>query len=84
MLVLFVLMTPVKETSKINIFVWCIFLFGVYLMSLFYAFLSVDSKAIDVNARIDEQTMQQLKDLGLFGQQIPQEYGEIRALFMCI
>ena len=51
-------------------------------MSLFYDFLSVDSKAIDVNARIDKQTMQQLKDLGLFGQQIPQEYGEIRALFI--
>ncbi|KAL8589389.1 hypothetical protein ACOMHN_021541 [Nucella lapillus] len=36
---------------------------------------SVDSKAIDVDAKIPEETMQGLKDLGLFGQQIPQEYG---------
>ncbi|XP_071082793.1 complex I assembly factor ACAD9, mitochondrial-like isoform X1 [Haliotis cracherodii] len=35
----------------------------------------VDSKAIDTNAEIPDDTMQQLKDLGLFGQQIPQEYG---------
>ena len=37
---------------------------------------SVDSKAIDVNAKIDEKTLQGLKDLGLFGQQVPEEYGK--------
>nr|KAG5700843.1 hypothetical protein BaRGS_024229 [Batillaria attramentaria] len=36
---------------------------------------SVDSKAIDVNAKIPEETLQAIKELGLFGQQIPQEYG---------
>lgn len=35
----------------------------------------IDSKAIDYNAKIDDVTMQGLKDLGLFGQQIPQQYG---------
>lgn len=35
----------------------------------------VDSKQIDINAKIDEATLQGLKDLGLFGQQIPEEYG---------
>ena len=41
-----------------------------------YFLLSVDSKAIDYNAKIDDVTMQGLKDLGLFGQQIPQQYGK--------
>lgn len=36
---------------------------------------SVDSKAIDVAAKIPEETLQGLKELGLFGQQIPQDYG---------
>ncbi|XP_072026164.1 complex I assembly factor ACAD9, mitochondrial-like [Amphiura filiformis] len=35
----------------------------------------VDSKAIDVNAEIDQKTLQGLKDLGLFGQQVPEQYG---------
>eukprot|EP00057_Strongylocentrotus_purpuratus_P004073 XP_003727954.1 PREDICTED: acyl-CoA dehydrogenase family member 9, mitochondrial [Strongylocentrotus purpuratus] len=35
----------------------------------------VDSTAIDVNAKIDEKTLQGLKDLGLFGQQVPEDYG---------
>nr|XP_054752313.1 complex I assembly factor ACAD9, mitochondrial-like [Lytechinus pictus] len=35
----------------------------------------VDSKTIDVNAKIDEKTLQGLKDLGLFGQQVPEDYG---------
>ncbi|XP_078001091.1 complex I assembly factor ACAD9, mitochondrial-like [Glandiceps talaboti] len=35
----------------------------------------VDSKAIDVNGVIDEKTLQGIKDLGLFGQQIPEDYG---------
>ncbi|KAK7488577.1 hypothetical protein BaRGS_00020194 [Batillaria attramentaria] len=35
----------------------------------------MDSKAIDVNAKIPEETLQAIKELGLFGQQIPQEYG---------
>ncbi|CAI9553291.1 unnamed protein product, partial [Staurois parvus] len=35
----------------------------------------VDSKAIDQNAKIPPETMKGLKDLGLFGMQIPEEYG---------
>lgn len=35
----------------------------------------LDSTSIDVNAKISDETLQQLKDLGLFGQQIPEEYG---------
>lgn len=51
-----------------------------YMLIMFklwmYFLLSVDSKAIDYNAKIDDVTMQGLKDLGLFGQQIPQQYGK--------
>lgn len=35
----------------------------------------LDSKSIDVNAKIPDEVLQSLKDLGLFGQQIPEEYG---------
>lgn len=35
----------------------------------------VDSKKIDIEAKIDPETLQGLKDLGLFGMQIPEEYG---------
>ncbi|XP_041348234.1 complex I assembly factor ACAD9, mitochondrial-like isoform X2 [Gigantopelta aegis] len=35
----------------------------------------IDSRSIDSEAVIPEKTMQQLKDFGLFGQQIPVEYG---------
>lgn len=35
----------------------------------------VDSKKIDVDAKIPDETLQQVKDLGLFGQQIPHVYG---------
>ncbi|XP_073498835.1 complex I assembly factor ACAD9, mitochondrial isoform X1 [Phyllobates terribilis] len=35
----------------------------------------VDSKAIDQNAKIPPETLNGLKDLGLFGMQIPEEYG---------
>ncbi|XP_064633148.1 complex I assembly factor ACAD9, mitochondrial-like [Lineus longissimus] len=35
----------------------------------------LDSKSIDENAKIPDETLQQIKDLGLFGQQIPPEYG---------
>ncbi|XP_063796662.1 complex I assembly factor ACAD9, mitochondrial [Pseudophryne corroboree] len=35
----------------------------------------VDSKAIDHNAKIPPETLKGLKDLGLFGMQIPEEYG---------
>ncbi|PVD25321.1 hypothetical protein C0Q70_15821 [Pomacea canaliculata] len=38
-------------------------------------YFTVDSRQIDINAKIPEETMQGLKDLGLFGQQIPVEYG---------
>ena len=36
---------------------------------------SVDSKSIDEKAKIPDETMQDLKNLGLFGLQIPEEYG---------
>lgn len=36
---------------------------------------SVDSKKIDVEGKIPEETLEGLKELGLFGQQIPTEYG---------
>ncbi|XP_062606402.1 complex I assembly factor ACAD9, mitochondrial-like isoform X2 [Saccostrea cucullata] len=36
---------------------------------------ALDSKSIDVNAKIPDEVLQSLKDLGLFGQQIPEEYG---------
>lgn len=36
---------------------------------------ALDSKSIDVNAKISEETLQEVKDLGLFGQQIPEEHG---------
>ncbi|NWR77223.1 ACAD9 dehydrogenase, partial [Centropus unirufus] len=35
----------------------------------------VDSKKIDRDAKIPPETLQGLKDLGLFGMQIPEEYG---------
>ncbi|XP_072928259.1 complex I assembly factor ACAD9, mitochondrial isoform X2 [Hemitrygon akajei] len=35
----------------------------------------VDSKNIDLDAKIPSETMRGLKELGLFGQQIPEEYG---------
>ncbi|XP_033102473.1 complex I assembly factor ACAD9, mitochondrial-like [Anneissia japonica] len=35
----------------------------------------VPSKEIDLAAKIDDKTMQALKEMGLFGQQIPEEYG---------
>ncbi|XP_055504175.1 LOW QUALITY PROTEIN: complex I assembly factor ACAD9, mitochondrial [Leucoraja erinacea] len=35
----------------------------------------VDSKKIDLDAKIPTETMKGLKELGLFGQQIPEEYG---------
>ena len=38
--------------------------------------ISVDSKAIDQDAKIPDETLKQLGELGLFGQQIPHEYGK--------
>jgi len=35
----------------------------------------VDSPAIDRDATIPDNVLQQLKDFGMFGLQIPQEYG---------
>jgi acyl-CoA dehydrogenase family protein 9 len=37
--------------------------------------LSVDSKAIDQAASIPAEVLDVIKELGLFGQQIPLEYG---------
>ena len=42
----------------------------------------MDSTAIDVNAKIDEKTLQGLKDLGLFGQQVPEDYGNNLSLLI--
>lgn len=36
---------------------------------------SVDSKKIDVDGKIPKETLDGLKELGIFGQQIPTEYG---------
>lgn len=36
----------------------------------------VDSKKIDQDAKIPQETLNGLKSLGLFGMQIPEEYGE--------
>ena len=36
---------------------------------------SIDSKKIDAEAKIPKETLEGLKELGLFGQQIPVEYG---------
>ncbi len=38
-------------------------------------YVPVDSKSIDENAKIPDEVLQQLKNLGLFGQQIPVQYG---------
>lgn len=35
----------------------------------------MDSARIDREAKIPEETVQGLKELGLYGQQVPQEYG---------
>ncbi|KAG1686089.1 Acyl-CoA dehydrogenase family member 9, mitochondrial [Nymphon striatum] len=37
--------------------------------------IEIDSKAIDANAEIPKETLQGLKDLGLFGLQVPEQYG---------
>ena len=36
----------------------------------------MDSKSLDANAEIPSDVLQQLKDFGLFGMQIPAEYGK--------
>ena len=41
-------------------------------------YLTVDSGQIDKDAKIPNDVMEGLKELGLFGLQIPEEYGEIR------
>lgn len=40
--------------------------------------LTVDSRRIDQEGRIPEETLEKLKALGLFGMQVPEEYGEQR------
>ena len=40
-------------------------------------YLKVDSGQIDKDAKIPNDVMEGLKELGLFGLQIPEEYGEI-------
>jgi len=42
---------------------------------MFIFSIAVDSKSIDVNSEIPPAVIQQLKDFGLFGLQIPEEYG---------
>jgi len=44
----------------------------------------VDSQAIDRDATIPDDVIQQLKDSGLFGLQIPLEYGKHRFTLLMI
>ena len=44
--------------------------------SILMNFFVVDSKSIDENANIPVEVLQALKDLGLFGMLVPQEYGK--------
>lgn len=39
--------------------------------------ISVDSKKIDHEAKIPPETLDGLKELGLFGIQVPEEYGKM-------
>jgi alkylation response protein AidB-like acyl-CoA dehydrogenase len=55
---------------------------GVYSVTVIYIFIiitiiitKVDSAKIDQDAKIPEDVMGGLKELGLFGLQIPEEYG---------
>lgn len=43
----------------------------------------VDSKKIDEEAKIPPETLDGLKALGLFGIQIPEEYGKTRLSVSC-
>ena len=47
----------------------------ILLLHQFSHVFSVDSKSIDANAKIPDDVLQQVKDLGLFGLQIPLEFG---------
>ncbi|OWK02395.1 hypothetical protein Celaphus_00010675, partial [Cervus elaphus hippelaphus] len=40
-----------------------------------YFLLAVDSRKIDQEGRIPDETLEKLKSLGLFGTQVPEEYG---------
>ena len=47
-----------------------------YAYNLYHVLpISVDSKGIDQNAKIPDEVLQQIKDLGLFGLLIPEEHG---------
>ncbi|KAK1339573.1 hypothetical protein QTO34_018126 [Cnephaeus nilssonii] len=41
-----------------------------------YFFLAVDSRKIDQEGKIPTETLEKLKSLGLFGMQVPEEYGK--------
>jgi acyl-CoA dehydrogenase family protein 9 len=45
------------------------------LYNTFRFSFAVDSKKIDATGHIPQETLDQLKAFGLFGQQIPEEYG---------
>ena len=47
----------------------------IHDLSFVALFIIVDSKKQDEEAKIPDETLQTLKDLGLFGMQVPQEYG---------
>lgn len=47
----------------------------LFKVFIYFSYLTVDSKAIDELGKIPEQTLEALKALGLFGLQIPIEYG---------
>ena len=62
-----------KQTNKTYFIYYKSNVLCCYLLKL--CLFSVDSKAIDAEGKIPEETLKQLGELGLFGQQIPHEYG---------
>lgn len=48
----------------------------LHVMWIYISHFAVDSAQIDKDAKIPEDVMQGLRELGLFGLQIPEEYGE--------
>jgi len=68
----------IMNISKVLILICvCVcFMMCIHYVNIATCFLLVvDSQAIDREATIPADVLQRLKDFGLFGLQIPQEYG---------